>query len=160
MSHRKIGIIPPGKLFALLLVAAYATRVAAEPSEPVLQALQREVADTERAFAQSMTDRDHAAFMSFLSDEAVFFSGPTPLRGKQQVGDAWEGFFEGPAAPFSWAPEDVQVLDSGSLALSTGPVRDPAGKVVATFTSIWRREAPGTWRIVFDKGCEVCQACD
>ena len=45
--------------------------------------------------------------------------------------------------------------DSGTLALSTGPVRDPAGSVVATFTSIWRREA-GRWRIVFDKGNEAC----
>lgn len=124
MSHRKIGIILAGKLFALLLVAAYATGVAAEPPEPTLEMLEREVADTERAFARSMADRGHAAFVSFLSDDAVFFSGPTPLRGKQQVGDAWKGFFEGPAAPFSWAPEDVQVLDSGSLALSTGPVRD------------------------------------
>ena len=30
------------------------------------------------------------------------------------------------------------------------------GKPVATFTSIWRLEAPGTWRIVFDKGNDVC----
>lgn len=48
------------------------------------------------------------------------------------------------------------VLDSGTLALSTGPVRDPKGKLVATYTSIWRLEAPGTWRIVFDKGNDAC----
>ena len=28
--------------------------------------------------------------------------------------------------------------------------------IVATFTSVWRLEAPGTWRIVFDKGNDVC----
>ncbi|HPA52918.1 MAG TPA: DUF4440 domain-containing protein, partial [Thermoanaerobaculia bacterium] len=59
-------------------------------------------------------------------------------------------------APFSWEPALVEVLDSGTLALSTGPVRDPAGKETGTFTSIWRREGPGTWRIVFDKGNPVC----
>ena len=48
------------------------------------------------------------------------------------------------------------MLDSGNLALSSGPVRDPNGKLFATFTSIWRQEAPGTWRIIFDKGNEVC----
>ena len=117
---------------------------------------EREVADTERAFAKSMADRDFAAFQSFLSSDAVFFSGPKALRGKQQVADAWRRFYEKPEAPFSWQPEQVQVLDSGDLALSTGPVRDPAGKLFATFTSIWRREAPGQWRIVFDKGAEVC----
>ncbi len=44
------------------------------------------------------------------------------------------------------------VLDSGELALSTGPVYDPAGKQVATFNSIWRREPDGSWLIIFDKG--------
>jgi len=50
----------------------------------------------------------------------------------------------------------VEVLDSGTLALSTGPVHDPGGKRIGTFSSIWRREADGSWRIVFDKGCPVC----
>ena len=118
--------------------------------------LQRQVADTERAFAKTMADRDHAAFASFLSDETIFFSGAKALRGKQQVADAWKRFYDGPAAPFSWQPEVVEVLDSGTFALSSGPVRNPQGKLVATFTSIWRLEAPGTWRIVFDKGNDVC----
>jgi len=118
--------------------------------------LQRQVADTERAFAKTMADRDHAAFVTFLSAEAIFFTGPKPLHGRQQVGDAWKGFYEKPDAPFSWAPETVEVLDSGTLALSSGPVWDPKGKQFATFTSIWRLEAPGVWRIVFDKGNDVC----
>jgi ketosteroid isomerase-like protein len=51
----------------------------------------------------------------------------------------------------------VQVLESGTLALSTGPVRDPKGKLVGRFSSIWRREAPGVWRIIFDHGSDVCE---
>jgi ketosteroid isomerase-like protein len=125
-------------------------------SRPMATDLQRQVTDTERAFAQTMADRDHEAFASFLSDETVFFAGAKALRGKKQVVDAWKPFYEEPAAPFSWQPEVVEVLDSGTLALSTGPVRDPQGKVFATFTSIWRLEAPGTWRIIFDKGNTVC----
>jgi ketosteroid isomerase-like protein len=118
--------------------------------------LQQEVTATERAFARSMADRDHAAFSAFLSDEAIFFSGPKVLRGKQQVAEAWKRFYEGPTAPFSWQPEQVEVLQSGSLAISSGPVRDAKGKLIATFSSVWRQEAPGVWRIVFDKGNEVC----
>ncbi|MDQ6917684.1 MAG: DUF4440 domain-containing protein [Pseudomonadota bacterium] len=117
---------------------------------------EREVTDTERAFAKSMADRDFSAFKSFLAEDTVFFSGPTPLRGKQRVADFWQRFFDKPQAPFSWQPDQVQVLESGDLALSSGPVRDPGGKLFATFTSIWRREAPGQWRIVFDKGNDVC----
>lgn len=102
-----------------------------------------------------MAARDHAAFVSFLSKEAVFFSGPRPLRGAEAVAAWWKRHYEGPAAPFSWEPEEVAVLDSGTLALSSGLVRDPAGNLVGTFTSIWRLEN-GRWRIVFDKGDEAC----
>jgi ketosteroid isomerase-like protein len=124
--------------------------------KPDLAQLRQQVADTERAFARTMADRDHSAFTSFLSDEAVFLSGTTSLRGKKQIVDAWKPYYEEPGAPFSWEPQRVIVLDSGTLALSTGPVRNPAGKLISTFTSIWRLDASGNWRIIFDKGNEVC----
>jgi len=119
-------------------------------------AAKRQVADTERAFARTMATRDHKAFSSFLSQEAVFFSGDKPLRGAQQVADWWKRYYEDPDAPFSWEPEDVEVLDSGTLAMSSGPVRNPKGELIATFTSIWRLEDAGKWRIIFDKGNQAC----
>ncbi len=137
---------------SIALVAGCATTT----PKPGHADLQRQVADTERAFAQTMADRNHAAFVAFLSDEAIFFSGPDPLRGKQEVAAAWKRFYERPQPPFSWSPETVEVLESGTLALSSGPVLDPSGRLVATFTSVWRQEAPGVWRIVFDKGNDVC----
>lgn len=121
-----------------------------------LATLREQVFATERAFAKTMADRDFTAFTSFLSEEAVFFSGPAPLRGKVEVAARWKRFFEAKEAPFSWEPAQVEVLDSGTLALSTGPVRDPAAKQFAIFTSVWRQEAPGTWRIVLDKGEDYC----
>lgn len=124
-----------------------------------LSDLQAEVTRTERAFARTMADRDHGAFTGFLADEAIFFDGSEPLRGKTAVAAAWAPFFEGPDPPFSWEPDQVEVLDSGTLALSTGPVYDPAGNVTARFQSIWRREASGRWRIVFDRGSPVCRPC-
>jgi len=118
--------------------------------------LQRQVADTERAFAKTMADRNFAAFQTFLSADAIFLNGPKALRGKLAVADAWKPFYEKPDAPFSWTPEQVEVLESGTLALSSGPVFDPKGKKFATYTSIWRLEAPGVWRIIFDQGNDVC----
>jgi len=144
------------RCIALGVVMTGLAGCAAPPPRPDIAELQRQVADTERAFAQTMADRNHAAFVTFLAPDAVFFGGAKPLRGRQAVADAWKRFYEGPSAPFSWKPETVEVLDSGTLALSSGPVYDPAGKNFATFTSIWRLEAPGVWRIVFDKGNDVC----
>lgn len=140
-------------VLAALLLAACAARPAAAPAE-----LRQQVAETERAFARTMAQRDHAAFSAFLADEAVFFARDHALRGKAAVAQAWQRYFEGPVAPFSWDPAQVEVLDSGTLALSSGPVLDPQGRPIGAFTSIWRLEAPGRWRIVFDKGCDVCPA--
>src|SRR5262245_63143196 len=81
---------------------------------------QQTVRDRETAFARTMADRDPNAFATFLSAEAIFF-GRTTLRGRQEVADGWKRFFEGPQAPFSWRPEIVEVLDSGALALTSGP---------------------------------------
>lgn len=121
--------------------------------------LRNQVLATERAFAKTMADRDHAAFTRMLAKETVFFSGPKGIRGAEAVAAAWKRFFEGEKAPFSWEPDTVHVLDSGTLAMTSGPVRDPSGRVIGRFSSVWRREAPGTWRIVFDKGCDVCEKC-
>jgi ketosteroid isomerase-like protein len=117
---------------------------------------QAEVREREKAFAKTMADRDHAAFVSFLAEEAVFFAGSGPLRGKTAVAAAWKKFYDGPKAPFSWAPDTAEVLDSGGLAMTSGPVLDPDGRRVGTFNSFWRRDADGQWRIVFDKGCPPC----
>lgn len=140
-------------MLASVLVLSFTLPALAQPD---LTALQQQVADTERAFAKTMADRDHAAFATFLSAETVFFSGAHTLRGAPAVAAAWKGYFEGEAAPFSWAPERVEVLDSGRLAFSSGPVLDADGKRVSTFNSVWRLEDDGHWRIVFDKGCPPC----
>jgi ketosteroid isomerase-like protein len=141
----------------LALVAVALAAAASSPAAPQvdLAALAAEVRAAETSFAKSMADRDHAAFTAHLAEEAVFFSGKV-LRGKAAVAEGWKRLYEEPKAPFSWEPEKVEVLDSGSLALSSGPVRDPEGKRVGTFNSIWRREADGRWKIIFDNGCPPC----
>ena len=93
------------------------------------EALRQQVVAAEKAFAASMADRDAAAFARFISAEAVFFTRAEPFRGRQQVIEGWAPFFEGRAAPFSWQPDQVEVLPSGTLALSTGLVRNPEGQV-------------------------------
>lgn len=118
--------------------------------------LKKQVADTERAFAASMKARDLAAFNSFLADDTVFFSGPVPLHGKKAVTEFWKKFYDKPEAPFSWEPSEVEVLASGDLAFSAGPVYDPAGKLISKFSSIWKRQKDGKWKIIFDHGWDVC----
>jgi ketosteroid isomerase-like protein len=129
----------------------------ASAARPTNADLKLQVIDAERAFAATMKARDHAAFTGFLADEAVFFSGATPLRGRAAIAGAWRVYYDGPQAPFSWAPEQVEVVDSGTLAYSGGPVFDAGGKRVGRFNSIWRLEAPGKWKILFDRGDAPCR---
>jgi ketosteroid isomerase-like protein len=124
--------------------------------QPDLEALKREVDATERAFARTMAERDFAGFARFIAEDAVFIEDPQPLRGRQRVIDGWQVLYQRPEAPFSWEPELVEVLASGQLALTSGPVRDPKGKLIGSFTSVWRREQPGVWRIIFDRGNAAC----
>jgi CubicO group peptidase (beta-lactamase class C family)/ketosteroid isomerase-like protein len=141
--------------------AVHAATTSASASGPkatsaALAAARSQVESAERAFAATMAQRDVAGFDRFVADEAIFYAGEKPLRGKAAITTAWSKFYQGPQAPFSWEPDHIEVLDSGALALSSGPVKDPQGQVVARFNSIWRRGDDGAWRVVFDKGCDAC----
>ena len=115
----------------------------------------KQVIATEQAFAKTMANRDFKAFVTFLSPDAVFFSGTSVKHGPAEVAAQWQPYFEAHKPPFSWAPDHVEVLASGKLALSTGPVYED-GKIVGRFNSIWRLEPDNNWRVVFDKGEAVC----
>ncbi len=146
----------------LVLIVAVVVGAGAQGEQQPLPAdgmkLADEVRDRERAFARTMADRDQQAFVTFLADEAIFVGQKQVFRGKAAVAEGWKPLFDGPRAPFSWEPERVEVVESGTLALSTGPVRDPSGKRIGTFNSVWRREAGGTWKIVLDTGCPPCES--
>ena len=137
-------------IVAILVVMAVTT---ARGQQAAITKIQDEVRGRETAFAKTMADRNLAAFTSFLSPEAVFVGATQTSRGRQEIALAWKRYFDGPQAPFSWRPETVEVLESGTLALTSGPVFDPQGQQIGTFNSTWRRDADGVWRIVFDKGC-------
>lgn len=148
------------RFFTMVLVFAVAvclgtTASLAAGEEAGVSGREAELREAETAFAKTMADRDHAAFASFLAEDAIF-SGESVHRGREAVAAAWAGLFKGEKAPFSWKPEFVAVLNSGDLGTTQGPVFDPEGKRVGTFNSVWRREADGKWRIIFDRGCPPC----
>jgi ketosteroid isomerase-like protein len=144
-------------LAAAVVVLAFGFAAAPRAEQPPdSSALAATVRAREAAFAKTLADRDLAAFTAFVSEEAVF-AGRTVRRGRKAVAEGWKPFFDGPKAPFAWAPELVEVIDSGALALSSGPVFGPEGKRSGTFHSTWRLEKDGVWRIVLDIGCPPCE---
>ena len=146
---RHLGDVKMLRRWLLVAAAVFAGATAAAQSS--LEVRRTEVFAAERAFARSMAERDLAAFGRYVAEDCVFFAD-TALRGRDAVLAAWKPLFDGAQAPFSWEPDQVEVLASGGLALSTGLVKDPAGAVTARFNSIWQRQTDGRWLVVFDKG--------
>jgi len=141
-------------LACVLLPAALHASAATLPSAAELAAVAAEVKASEIAFARTMADRKLDDFTGFVAEDAVF-NGRTAQIGRAAVVEAWKRFFAAPQAPFSWAPDAVAPTADGRYAISTGLVHDPAGKVTGRFTSIWRKDADGHWRVVADQGVDA-----
>ena len=148
----------PALLACALSLIAFDALAATLPTPADLATTAADVKAAEIAFAKTMADRKLDRFGGFVADDAVF-NGSKPHIGKAAVIESWKAFFDGPQAPFSWAPDAVAPTADGRYAISTGLARDPAGKVISRFTSIWRKDADGHWRVVADQGVDVdCQA--
>jgi ketosteroid isomerase-like protein len=148
---RKLTLI---SLFLTTSVLQLGAVAAAKHADPAI--LIQQVYAAERAFAKTMADRDFVAFGKYLASDAVFFNGAEPLTGRAAVLVVWQDYFKPGPPPFAWDPDQVVVLATGDLALSTGKVTDATGKVLGRFNSVWRRQRDGRWLVVFDKGSPVC----
>ena len=140
---------------AALALAAMTLAPAPASAQAAASAV-REVFVAESTFAASFARRDTAAFAALVAPDAVFFGRDAAMHGKAEVVEGWRPLLTAASPPFSWKADRVEVLASGTLAHSSGPVYNAQGKHTGDFNSIWRREADGRWLVVFDKGCPVC----
>lgn len=107
----------------------------------------RPVAATERAFAAAaQREGQWAAFRRFMGPGAIMLA-----PGVVKAADFLAGRAEAPAA-VQWAPERTITACDGSLAYSSGPWVSPTGKQSGRFHTIWRKQADGTWRWIYDGG--------
>ena len=144
-----------------IVVSAPVPASAADRAALVEQARAAEV-----AFARSVAEKDRAAFAAAIDPDAVFVGSGPPTVGRAKILEEWEVFFAEGAPDFRWHPEVVELSGDGELALSRGPwtmkgIR-PDGTPFersGSFNSVWRRQADGGWKVVFDAGCPPCPAC-
>jgi ketosteroid isomerase-like protein len=112
--------------------------------------------DAERAFAAMASEQGvRASFLANFADDGIAFE-PEPVR----LREVW-GARPAPADPkalrLQWAPAAAAVAASGDLGFTTGPftlsfasgARPPSHGI---FTSVWRRDAAGNWKVVLDAG--------
>jgi ketosteroid isomerase-like protein len=131
----------------------------AASSDDVPPAL-REMADAERAFAQRAQEVGaKQAFLDYFADTAVGFESGQPAPAK-------DGIRKQPDPPkdvkvlFWWEPRYGDIAASGDLGWLTGPVRsgrpDRNNGAVrhGNYSSIWKRQPDGTFKVVIDVGID------
>jgi len=138
----------------MILEIILAAALAPVEVDPVREA----VLCAEVGFSRSVENQNFEAFKSFLDPEVRFVTGRI-LRGSEEVGQGWAGFFTRDASKFRWRPLIVEVVAGGTLAISRGPYRqtsvsDDGEEKIAwgTFNSTWRLNAEGEWKVLFDAG--------
>ena len=132
-------------------------------SSTALADLAEEVRCREIGFSKAAEKQNAKRFASFIDADARFVSS-TVTRGPDAVAEAWTVFFTSDSPTIKWRPQIVEVLEDGKLALSRGPYRviskDEDGNETehwGTFNSVWRLQADGGWKVVFDAGSAAAQ---
>jgi len=118
----------------------------------------------EIGFSKSTETRDADLFVSFIDADARFV-GNSAVRGTAAISEAWSVFFAEGGPSIKWRPQFVEALEDGKLALTRGPYRmittDDEGVATehwGTFNSVWRLQADGSWKVVFDAGSDSNEA--
>ena len=118
----------------------------------------------EIGFSKSIETRDMELFRSFLDDDARFVGGRVS-RGPDEIAEGWSVYEPNDGPSLKWRPQIVEVLEDGKLALTRGPFQmittDEEGVETeqwGTFNSVWRLNADGVWRVVFDAGSNSDEA--
>lgn len=114
--------------------------------------------DADAAFAALATEAAGAgpAFVKYAAEDAMLFSSVEPPSGKEGIAKAWEG--ASPDRVLLWGPERDIGFASGGLAFTMGnAVNKPReGKTGpeshSKYLTVWRLEADGNWRYIFDIG--------
>ena len=150
----------PAVLLAFFLPsgAAVAQDAAPPPPAPALSEAECAVFARELGFAQSVADHDARAFADHVATDAAFDAGsPRPLHGRDAVVKGWAPIVAGQDVRLEWYPARTTV--AGGLAWSTGPAlieRLAPGAtpryLLGQFRSVWRLDADGAWRVLFDDG--------
>jgi len=138
---------------SLLAVSAYTQEKGVGPALLGL-------ADAERAFAKMSVEKGvrEAFYNNFAEDGINFQPHPTNTR---------EAFRKSPAPTtpppitLNWAPIYGDVSQAGDLGYTTGPytVEDHSAEKRPTrhgmYSSVWKKQADGNWKVVLDLGIQV-----
>jgi ketosteroid isomerase-like protein len=113
----------------------------------------------EADFMKAAAERGAEGYMSYYAEDAVEVpNGAEAIHGKANIGKTM-GFLDDKNNQLTWTPVDAGISISGDLGWTSGTYefrsKDKDGKVTiehGKYTSIWKKQPDGNWKIVLDMG--------
>ena len=108
---------------------------------------------------QAAAARGSQGYMSYYAEESVEVpNGADLLIGKNAIAKTM-GFLDDKSNSLTWTPVGADISASGDLGYTYGTFefrsKDASGKPTVTrgkYTSIWKRQKDGSWKVVLDMG--------
>lgn len=147
----------------LLIVMAAAVSLSMFPNRRPAAAATQDTADTlrrlEGEFMKVAADKGSAGYMSYYADNAVEVpNGEAIIQGKVNIAKTM-GFLDDKKNRLTWTPVGADISSSGDLGYTYGTYefssKDKEGKTVVAhgkYTSIWKKQSDGSWKVVLDMG--------
>lgn len=122
------------------------------------EALKQEIADAEKAFEKMAAEKGiEEAFWFFAGNNAVIKrQNDSLIKGRDNIRQYYSADFY-KTATVAWAPDFVDVAESGDLGYTYGKytwsAKDSLGQVQefkGVFHTVWKKQEDGNWRYVWD----------
>lgn len=142
-------------LFLITSLAVFLMRVPAADKPVTADALKQ----MEAEFMQAAAARGSQGYMSYYAEDSVELpNGADIFMGKVAIAKTM-GFLDDKNNSLTWKPIGADISSSGDLGYTYGTYefrsKDANGKPTVSYgkyTSIWKRQKDGTWKVVLDMG--------
>ncbi|MFZ0735196.1 MAG: nuclear transport factor 2 family protein [Candidatus Sulfotelmatobacter sp.] len=152
------------KSFLPILVVAFLVATIFLPiSRPKVAASPKVTVETlkhlEAEFMRAAAEKGSKGYLSYYADDAVEVPNGAPaIEGKVNIAKSM-GFLDDPNSRLTWSPTGGDISSSGDLGYTYGTYefhsKDKEGKAgveYGKYTSIWKLQKDGRWKVVLDMG--------
>ena len=147
---------------ALVVAAACgapAPDAAAPVSEsPAATAESEQLMEADRAFARAVAARGTDAWVDAFAEDGAMLQPGGEVRGHDAIRQAMAGAFSTPGFSLTWEPTRAEISRGGDLGytigryVNTSPGPDGPVSREGAYTTIWRRDPSGAWKVALDLG--------
>ena len=150
-------------LLPILVVVFLVATIVLPTSHTSVSASPKATAETlkqlEGEFMKAAADKGSQGYMSYYADDAVEVpNGGAIIPGKANIAKGM-GFLDDRNNRLIWTPVGADISSSGDLGYTYGNYEfhsmDKEGKPTVEYgkyTSIWKRQKDGGWKVVLDMG--------